>query len=440
MGTIINRTPASWHAAAATDGELLQRYVADRDEAAFTALVRRHGPMVLGVCRRVAADPHDADDAFQATFLILVRKAATLRRPDALGPWLHGVAVRTAKAARRRARHRGLDSTADVPAPMPPPAVAADERAGIDEELARLPTGYRSAVILCDMEGRTRRAVARQLGLADGALSDRLTAARQMLARRLTRRGVTLGTAALTATLAPAARPAEAAALAPNLAAPPAAAAALAKGVLHAMFLRKLLLTGGVLAGLAVATAGALAAFRPAATTPSPTIPNPQAAAGKPQDNPKPPAYPTRKALIERDIGVQRFALLPGVKVKAAQGEATVDMVFATGNPRSALPAAVVKKIGAPIVGRVDITKEDHTRASLGLSFVNPKDQTVFDIARIDAWDLGVGPPGKEFDVLVIESDQPGFGVIGRDWMRASVRGTEGLIHTPWMIYYGRAR
>src|SRR5262245_54588235 len=127
-------------------------------------------------------------------------------------------------------------------------------------------------------------------------------------------------------------------------------------------------------------------------------------------DEPQTPAkskWPTSKALEERQIGFQKFILLPGVKVKA-KSEATLDMIYATGNPRSFLPAATVKKIGAPIVGKVDLEGENDTRASLGLSGANPKNQRVFETARIDAWDLGVGPPGQTLEVLVIDADKPG--------------------------------
>src|SRR5205823_3540528 len=153
-----------------------------RDEAAFAALVRRHGPMVLGVCRRVLRDAHDAEDAFQATFLLLARKAAALRQPDRLGPWLHGVAHRTAlkaKAAgvRRRQRERPLD---DLPA-----AGGGDDllwrdlRPVLDDAIGRLPAKYRVPVVLCYLEGRTNAEAARALGCPTGTVATRLARARQ---------------------------------------------------------------------------------------------------------------------------------------------------------------------------------------------------------------------------------------------------------------------
>jgi RNA polymerase sigma factor (sigma-70 family) len=187
-----------------TDGEFLDQFLTRHDEAAFEALVRRHGPMVLGVCRRILGDAHDAEDAFQATFLVLVRRAASVVPREQVGNWLYGVAYRTALEARRMsARRRAKEkSMPQPPQPAVAPAEAWDElRPVLDEELNRLPDKYRLPVVLCDLEGRTRRAVARQLEVPDGTLSNRLDAARRMLARRLARRGVTLSAVALAALL-----------------------------------------------------------------------------------------------------------------------------------------------------------------------------------------------------------------------------------------------
>src|SRR5579885_485092 len=133
-----------------TDGQLLARFVATRDEAAFAALVRRHGPMVLGVCRRVLHDFHHAEDAFQATFLVLARKAASVAVGHSLGGWLHGVAYHTALRAgeaigRRRVREKPMD---DVPHPQVEPAEARDWLPLLDRELSLLPEKYRSAIVL----------------------------------------------------------------------------------------------------------------------------------------------------------------------------------------------------------------------------------------------------------------------------------------------------
>jgi RNA polymerase sigma factor (sigma-70 family) len=199
----------------ATDGELLARFVARREEAAFAELVRRHGPMVLGVCRRVLHDPHDAEDAFQVAFLVLARKAASLAQPELLGNWLYGAAYRAAlevKAARTRRQAREKQVS---PTPEPQPVVECDVwedlRPLLDANLNRLPDKYRTPLVLCDLEGRTRKEVAQQLGIAEGTLSSRLATARQLLARRLARRRLALPlgvlAAALTANAASAAVP-----------------------------------------------------------------------------------------------------------------------------------------------------------------------------------------------------------------------------------------
>jgi RNA polymerase sigma factor (sigma-70 family) len=185
-----------------TDGRLLAEFVRAGDQDAFAALVRRHGSMVLGVCRRVVGNAHDADDAFQATFLVLARRAGSVRPRERVGNWLYGVAYRTALKARAvRARRRVRESQVD---PMPHPQaptrdVWPDLLPVLDAELARLPDRLRLPVVLCDLEGRTQREVARQLGLPPATLANRLASARRTLAKRLTDRGVTLSGGALAA-------------------------------------------------------------------------------------------------------------------------------------------------------------------------------------------------------------------------------------------------
>ncbi|MDY3558905.1 sigma-70 family RNA polymerase sigma factor [Gemmata sp. JC673] len=185
------------------DRDLLARFVNARDEDAFAELVRRHGAMVLAVCRRVTGRAHDAEDAFQAAFLVLAKRAGHLSRPELLANWLYGVAFRTAldaRAARRRAEDRVVPTAAEPACPEPPDDNA-ELRRVIDEELARLPDKYRAAVVLCDLEGLPRSAAARALGVPEGTLSSRLAHARKLLARRLTRRGVTASVAAAGAVL-----------------------------------------------------------------------------------------------------------------------------------------------------------------------------------------------------------------------------------------------
>jgi RND family efflux transporter MFP subunit len=186
-----------------TDDQLLHRFVLHRDQAAFAALVARHGPMVLGVCGRALRDANDVEDAFQATFLVLARRARSLTRPHLLGHWLHGVARRTALEAKGRTarRHAKEQPIVDVATADPTPQAAwADLRPVLDEEIARLPERYRVPFVMCYLEGRTNGETARLMGCPEGTVASRLSWARQRLRGRLTRRGVTL-TAGLCAAL-----------------------------------------------------------------------------------------------------------------------------------------------------------------------------------------------------------------------------------------------
>jgi RNA polymerase sigma factor (sigma-70 family) len=176
-----------------TDGELLGRFLSRRDDVAFAALVRRHGPMVLAVCRRALGNPTDAEDAFQATFIVLVRKADALAARPTIGDWLHGVARRVAAKARAAAVHRRDKERAAARGEEEPTAERNDWLPWLDEEVGRLPTKYRLSVVLCDLEGRTRAEAARELGLPEGTVASHLARGRALLARRLLRRAAALG-------------------------------------------------------------------------------------------------------------------------------------------------------------------------------------------------------------------------------------------------------
>jgi RNA polymerase sigma factor (sigma-70 family) len=236
-----------------TDGQLLASFTATRDEAAFVALVRRHGRMVLGLCRRILQNEHDAEDAFQATFLVLARKAGSVQPREAVGNWLYGVAYRTALEARTvNARRRGKErQLRDMPERAVSSGELAELREVLDHELSRLPDKYRLPMVLCELEGRSRQEVARHLGLPEGTLSSRLATGRKLLAKRLVRYGPEFSGAALAAVLAESA----AAALPAGLASLTAKAAimvtigpgavsasvlALAEGVVKAMWISKL--------------------------------------------------------------------------------------------------------------------------------------------------------------------------------------------------------
>jgi RNA polymerase sigma factor (sigma-70 family) len=252
-----------------TDVELWQRYVQKRDQTAFAALVSKHGPMVFGVCRRILGREHDAEDAFQATFLVLVRKAAALRSPRTLANWLHGVARRTALEARRSAAKRQVKEQAALPRAVSQPNPKDDWGPVLDQELEHLAEKYRIAVILCDLEGKTRKEVARQLGCSEGTVASRLARGRNLLARRLARQGFpgALGAAALadasgqtgvSSTLVVSAL--TAARSVPACAALSGRVALLTEGVLKSMHLSKLKSASAalLLIGLATLTAGAI--------------------------------------------------------------------------------------------------------------------------------------------------------------------------------------
>ena len=168
-----------------SDGELLERFRAERDPYAFDLLVRRHGAMVLNVCKRVLRNHHDAEDAFQAAFLVLIRKAGVIRKRNSVGSWLHGVAYRTALKARTAAvRRRNLNETAAAIAIQeePPSTLPIDVRPILDEELDRLPEKYRAPIVLCYLEGKTKPEAAAALECPEGTISGRLARARNIFA------------------------------------------------------------------------------------------------------------------------------------------------------------------------------------------------------------------------------------------------------------------
>jgi RNA polymerase sigma factor (sigma-70 family) len=187
-----------------SDAQLLHLFIQGRDRRAMEALVRRHAPMVWGVCRRTLPH-HEADDAFQATFLVLLRRAASIRSPELLPNWIYRVACQTARKARQnRAKLYAREKQVSV---LPEPSVEPGDdtlteelRKLLDEELDRLPEKYRIAVVLCDVEGRTRRDAAQQLHLPEGTVKSRLLRGRSLLARRLLKRGLGVSAASLAAT------------------------------------------------------------------------------------------------------------------------------------------------------------------------------------------------------------------------------------------------
>jgi RNA polymerase sigma factor (sigma-70 family) len=319
------------------DGQFLHRFVAGRDESAFSALVSRHGPMVLGVCRRVLGPGPDADDAFQATFLVLLRRASTLHNADSLGPWLHGVAWRVATRARAGNARRRLEErkAAAIRPERTEAACPADRReldAVVDEEINRLPENHRRPIVLCYLEGLTQDAAARQLGWNTGVLRGRLDRARLRLRSRLARRGLApaatfaiagwleslaqaeVTPALLDATAGIACRELTVANVAGTVAA--ASAVALASEFMRRQLLGRAALIAALLAG------GGLAL---AATVTTRTIPNPISSA---QPKPSPSSAPTKFRMNQPDQKTIEFRAvdritrkpLPAVRLTVVAG------------------------------------------------------------------------------------------------------------------------
>ena len=275
----IREMAAAADAASLGDRALLQRFINEQDHAAFEVLVRRHGPMILGVCRRILQNRHDAEDAFQATFLVFVRKVRTLVHPELLSNWLYTIAFQTARAARAAAQRRRVKESQVTPRHCDPAIEDWSEiQPLLEEEINRLPAKYRTPLVMCALQQKSRAEVARLLGVPPGTLSSRLARARSMLARRLRRRGITVPRVTIAAAFA-SANPSPSAALvqvivkagiAMRLGSSAAAgigsaqAVKLSEMVIKTMFLSKLKLVGAVVltCALLTASAGALVAQR----------------------------------------------------------------------------------------------------------------------------------------------------------------------------------
>ena len=187
------------------DGLLLTQFLRAKDQGAFELLIHRHGPMILGTCLRILANRSDAEDAFQAVFLVLIQKASQLTHRKTIGDWLYGVACKTSLKARYLANKRRIKEST-LPPPKKDQAQEDNLREILDEELIRLPDKYREAIVLCDLDNLPRKDVANRLGIPEGTLSSRLTAGRKMLGERLSRKGIILpaiGLATLGTALSP---------------------------------------------------------------------------------------------------------------------------------------------------------------------------------------------------------------------------------------------
>src|SRR5262245_24455077 len=174
------------------DGALLDAFVGERSETAFTQLVARHGPMVWGVCWRLSSNVQDAEDCYQATFLVLIRKADTVQPRSRVGAWLHGVAYHTALRARHLAAKRGRVErlVATQPETIAKPDLNVELRQWLDRGLSELPDKYRIAIVLCELEGRTIKDAAQELDRPIGTVAGWLARGRELLARRLVKHGL----------------------------------------------------------------------------------------------------------------------------------------------------------------------------------------------------------------------------------------------------------
>ena len=402
------------HGGESTDRRLLERFASTRDEAAFAELVRRHGPMVLGVCRRLTRDAHDAEDAFQAAFLVLARGPSVVRWGESLGGWLYGVARRVAlktraSAARRLEPVRPAGSGATDPAEE---AAARELRAVVDEELNGLPALDRAAVVLCDVEGRTHGEAARELGCPRGSVAKRLLQARGRLRARLLRRGIGAAAVAagaageLTAAVSAALNGAAAAAAG---GAAPAAVAALAKGVTPmATWVRAAMAA----LALTVMTAGAgvgLFAYQAAAARRNQTAATPADVAG---DKAEAPAPSERRSEPVRVGGVDFEATAPDrpVRVPRAGGSCDLDIGLRITNATDA-PLAfydamtlTVRHPDAPKVSDAWQFNHDQVRRPALVTLAPGESHAIHAGARLEQPDFGVR--GLRLDV-------PGFRLVG---------------------------
>jgi RNA polymerase sigma factor (sigma-70 family) len=390
----------------APDAPLLARFAAGRDEAAFAALVQRHGALVWGVCTRVLRHEQDAEDAFQATFLVLARRAGALRNPGLLANWLYGVAYRTAvKARAREARRRDQERQARPMSEASPAdeAMRGDLRRVLDDELSRLPDRYRGPVVLCYLEGLTQEEAAQRLGCPRKTVTTRLARACRLLQPRLARRGVTLAAAALAGALPELTAAPPGALLGPTIKAATAFAAgsapvggttprtaALAEGVLRAMRTTKLTVATALVLGLALAGVGAGAvAYRLGAAEP-PKAPEPPAKQGA-----APPAAvgPDREAALKKALveAARKTFEMDLKRLQARQGTTGEVFLWSRRWLEAELEAAGGKEqreaaLRAHVARMKELVKLAHSLAATGQGRVADATGADYFLAQAELW------------------------------------------------------
>lgn len=349
----LRRLVSSGAADDASDAQLLERFAALRDEAAFETLVRRHGSMVLGVCRRVLGNGADADDAFQATFLVLMRTGAGIRQRGTVGHWLYVVAYRVALQARARAaRRRTVESEAGIMQTQQPAETdtTGELRQVLDVELSRLPERYRAPLVLCYLEGKTNEEAAQLLGWSKRSVTGRLARARDLLHRRLARRSLafsglaglatteSVSAALLDTTLKTVTLCAAGQAAAAGLAASPAIT--LMNGALKAMWITRIKLAAVLLTATLALTGSGWFLHRALAEKPAePQAQAPAAPVAAPEALPGLPAAFTRTLdLVKPQAGEGKYAQVPwaetlwDARVEAAAKGKPI-FIWVTGGP-----------------------------------------------------------------------------------------------------------
>jgi RNA polymerase sigma factor (sigma-70 family) len=462
------------------DRQLLERFLACRDEAAFAALVRRHGAMVLGVGRRLLHDAHAAEDVFQATFLILARNAASIRKRQAVGSWLYGVAYRVAVRARRAAEtRRGRERHAPTLPPADPAVEVTWRELGmvVDEELRRLPERYRAPLVLCVLEGKTQDEAARELGCCKSTLRRRLEQGRQRLRRRLLRRGVALSVGLLAAAVSQGpVRAAVSAALVevtvtagllsrtgPGMAKVVSAeVAALVQGVSMAPAVTRLTALAAVVLAVALLGTGAGWLAHQAAARSAPPAQEPAAqAAEQPRDPPAEPHGPLLREMNHEGF-VRVVAFAPGGKTLLSGGDtdrmvrlwdvAVGEDLVRLRTPKGLTGIALARDGTSVATGEVDGTVrlwqaatgkaldrlKGHTALVAGLAFA-PDGKTLATAGnnqRICIWDVATGKRLHEIQVAPAELFSVAFSPDGKT-LASGGRGA-GTTVSLWEVATGQ--